>query len=161
MTYIPPYGPVTQSAGFTTISITPQPGTQTTAASYSGSLNITPTSISQYGTIPNYGGTVTLTPNIAGSTVAPGWTATIYGPIQMTHAPCTDEEIILFLVGQILQGSGPSSGRTEETRKRMAESAILDARAILDSLRKIRQVTDVLGRGTDNHEQEAQAKQAP
>jgi hypothetical protein len=44
----------------TTISINPQPGTQaTTAASYSGNLNITPTSISNYGSVPSYSGTVT------------------------------------------------------------------------------------------------------
>jgi hypothetical protein len=78
----------------------------------------------------------------------------------MIHAPQTDEEIILFLVGQILQGSGPSSGRTEETRKRMAESAVLDARAILNALRKIKGVTDVLSQGGSQGE-EANAKQQP
>jgi hypothetical protein len=78
----------------------------------------------------------------------------------MIHAPRTEEEVILFLVGQILQGSGPSSGRTEETRKRMAESAVLDARAILNALRKIKGVTDVLSQGGSQGE-EASAKQQP
>ncbi len=152
-----------QASGYTTISITPQPGAQTLPASYSGSLNIAPTGYTTIaGGSPNYGGTITLTPNLPSGRAFQGlgWTATICGPIHMIHAPQTDEEIILFLVGQILQGSGPSSGRSEENRKRMAESAVLDARAILDALRKIKQVTDVLGRGTDNQGQEAQAKQA-
>ncbi len=78
----------------------------------------------------------------------------------MMSTPKTDEEIILLLVGQILQGSGPSSGRTEETRKRMAESAVLDARAILDAIRKIKQVTDVLQKGNTQGE-EAAAKPQP
>lgn len=151
------YGPFV-----TTISITPQPGTQaTTASSYSGSLNISPTSISQYGSVPNYGGTVTLTPNVT-STTTPwggGWTATIHGPIQVLPAPQTEDEVILYLVGQILQGSGPSSGRTEENRRRMAENAVLDARAVLAAIRKIKQVTDVLQkRNTQGEEADAQQR---
>lgn len=145
----------------TTISIIANPGTQTMPASYSGSLNLTPSTYYPAGSgAPNFGGTVTLTPTTISNSVPPGWTATIYGPIHMIQAPRTDEEIILFLVGQILQGSGPSSGRTEETRKRVAESAVLDARAILDAIRKIRKVTDVLSQG-GSQGQEANAKLQP
>ena len=158
-----PYNPGYPQSGptYTTISIAPLPGTQTsTPASYSGSLTLTPSS-SGYGGTPNFGGTVTLTPsNIMTGNTQGGWSATIYGPIQMIQAPQTDEEIILFLVGQMLQGSGPSSGRTEEARKRMAGNAVLDARAILDALRKIKQVTDVLSQGSSQGE-EANAKQQP
>lgn len=62
-----PYNPApaSSSAGptYTTISIAPQPGTQSTAASYSGNLNLTPSGYSGMGVLPNYGGMVTLTPN--------------------------------------------------------------------------------------------------
>lgn len=155
------YGPYSTAPGPTTITITPVNPVNQPAASYSGSLSLTPASYTTVGgSIPSYGGTVTLTPNFTGSTTASGWTATIYGPIQVIGQPRTDEEIILLLVGQILQGSGPSSGRTEETRKRMAESAVLDAWAILAALRKIKKVTDVLSQG-DTQGEEAAAQSQP
>jgi hypothetical protein len=124
-----------------------------------GTTTITATGLGTTTTVtnPTYSGTVTLTPQISGTYQMPQtWSVTIPGPL-ITSVSLSGEQMLIYLIGQLLRGQA-SSRRTEETRRKLVESAYLDARAVLEAIRRVDKLTSILGQKPETCDQEAQAK---